>query len=205
MADNEQYCPEMKTTTQAREGANAVQEFTNSLTASAPKQNRNNSDTKPAEHYKRTEYSSGGYIEEPTIGKQNKQERDKNLRAAKEMAKYYGEQIRLLPISTTAIGVPNPDAINLKTGNNMEIKVPAPLSTSGKNSVQKAIKVANGQNVKELLIYFECDVTRKSVYEGLKAGLMKGRGKKIERIIIRFADGTRKEYKAEKLREIFEK
>lgn len=154
------------------------------------------------EVYKRKTYKSGGYVEYPTKGKQNKGEQKSNMTAVEELAKYHGEQYRLLPVSNEH-GKKNPDAFNLKTQAYADIK--SPLSANGKNAIQAAIREASKQEVAEAIIYLTQDYPMKEIALGLKAALQGGRARTIKTIIIRFHNKEIKRYDTANLRRLYKK
>lgn len=154
------------------------------------------------ETYTSKNYKSGGELQLPNHGKQNKQEERKNKKAYEELAEKHGERYRLLPVDDSS-GKKNPDAFNLKTGKYSDVKVPT--SDNGKNAIQTSIKDASKQRVCEVYIYLEKEYPMKEIREGLKAALQPGRCADIETIIIRLENGDIKRYEANKLRETFYK
>lgn len=152
-----------------------------------------------AERFQRKEYVSGGVVEIPTIGKQTPQEEASNKYVATIMAKYFGERIRLLPVGTMP-RVTYPDAINLRNNNVLEIKSPKPSTASAKSSIQNAIKESARQGAEEVIVFLEKEVTRQSVYSGLKAALQNERGRKLKTVTIRFVDNSIKRYNVALLR-----
>jgi SPP1 gp7 family putative phage head morphogenesis protein len=91
---------------------------------------------------------NNGVLEKFTTGKQNSQEAKKNEKALKIIANN-GGQYRLLPVIED--GNKNPDAMNIKTKQLVDIKVSE--TTNGKNIIQSALKEANKQGVKEVIIH----------------------------------------------------
>lgn len=154
------------------------------------------------EVYKRKTYKSGGYVEYPTKGKQNKVEQRSNITVVEELAKYHSERYRLLPVSNEH-GKKNPDAFNLKTQAFADIK--CPLSTNGKNAIQAAIREASKQEVAEAIIYLTQDYPMQEIALGLKAALQGGRARTVKTIIIRFHNKEIKRYDTTKLRKIYKK
>ena len=154
------------------------------------------------EVYERKTYKSGGYVEYPTKGKQNKGEQKSNMTAVEELAKYHGEQYRLLPVSNEH-GKKSPDALNLKTQAYADIKTP--LSANGKNAIQAAIREASKQEVAEAIIYLTQDYPMKEIALGLKAALQGGRARTIKTIIIRLHNKEIKRYDTAKLRRLYKK
>ncbi|MDR3286888.1 MAG: hypothetical protein LBT27_05555 [Prevotellaceae bacterium] len=151
------------------------------------------------ETYTAKKFKSGGVLEKPDNGKQNKNEAKKNEKIYKELAKLYGERYRLLAV-TNMPGKKNPDAMNMKTKQLSDAK--APITVNGKNAIQAAIKEASKQKVQEVVIFLEKEYPRASIYSGLKAALISGRNKNIKNIIIRFNDGQLKRYDVNKVRSI---
>lgn len=147
---------------------------------------------------KRKNFKSGGYLDIPKSG-QNKKEEQKNLTVYGHLAKTEGEKYALLPVSNTS-GAKNPDAVNLKTYELSDAKIPQ--STSVRNAVQNSIKSASVQKVSEVVIYFTRKISSREVKAGLRAALQEGRAKTIRKIIIVDESGT-KRYDADALRKLY--
>ena len=110
--------------------------------------------------------------------KQKKSEFVKNKEALTLLARQ-GEKYRMLPIVED--GKTNPDALNLKTAQYADVKVAE--SSNGKNVIQSALKEANRQGVKEVIIQFTKELTsNRDAFEALKATFKQGRAKNIETI-----------------------
>ncbi|GET46504.1 phage head morphogenesis protein [Capnocytophaga felis] len=121
------------------------------------------------------------YKLETLQGQQNKQKKSefvKNKEALTLLAKQ-GEKYRMLPIVED--GQTNPDAFNLKMSQYTDVKVAE--SSNGKNVIQSALKEANRQGVKEVIIQFTKELTsNRDAFEALKATFKQGRAKNIETI-----------------------
>jgi hypothetical protein len=154
------------------------------------------------EVFETKKYKSGGTVENPTVGKQNKNEAAKNKKVYTELAKIYGEKYRLLPVNNEK-GVKNPDALNLVTKQKSDAKIP--VTDNGKNAIQSSIKGANTQKVQEVVIYLEKDYSMYDIRMGLKNAFMSNRAKNIKSVIIRFNSGNIKKYNADNLRKVFSK
>lgn len=154
------------------------------------------------ERYKEKKFKSGGLIQTSVTHKQNSIEEKKNLKAYTELAKYHGDQYKLLGVINEQ-GRKNPDAINLNTGNYSDAKIP--VTDNGKNAIQASIKAAGQQKVQEVYIYLEKEYPMIDVRLGMKAALQPGRSKSVKIIIIRFADGEIRRYDAVRLRAMFQK
>lgn len=152
------------------------------------------------EIYKIEKFKSGGVLETPTIGRQNKNEYAKNKKAFGELAKFYAYKYRLLPVSNIPKKTTT-DAINLTSNQFSDAKIPT--GNNAKNAIQSGIKEANRQGAKEVFIYFEKQPPMADVWAGLKAALLPDRNKNIETVIIRLNREFVKTYDAGKLRNIF--
>lgn len=155
--------------------------------------------------YRVNDYPSGGRLEYPIDGgQQNKNEKRKNEKAAKEFASLYGEKIRLLPVNNNN-GESNPDFYDLKRKCKGDIK--CPLTDNCKNAIQTSIKSASKQGVKEVFIYLSDDIKydMRGIYMGLKSALQPGRANDIKFILIRFSRDFIKYYKVDNLRRILHK
>ncbi|MFK8283489.1 phage minor head protein [Capnocytophaga canis] len=121
------------------------------------------------------------YKHETLKDKQRKQtgsEFTKNKEALTLLAKQ-GEKYRMLPIVED--GQTNPDAFNLKTEKYVDVKVTE--SSNGKNVIQSALKEANRQGVKEVVIQFTKELTsNRDAFQVLKSTFKQGRAKNIETI-----------------------
>jgi hypothetical protein len=148
--------------------------------------------------FKRKSFKSGGYIDIPKSG-QNKKEEQKNLKVYGHLAMTEGGKYALLPVSNSP-GVKNPDAINLKTYEFSDAKIPT--SPSIRNAIQNSIKSASAQKVTEVVIYFDKLISSREMQAGLKAALQEGRAKTIRQITIVDESGIR-HYDADELRELF--
>lgn len=146
--------------------------------------------SQPNEKYTSKTYKSGGELQEPTIGSQNKQERAKNHRLAEDMAKNYGMKLRILPVDRNAPkGQSQPDCLNLENGNNVELKICNPQTDNAKSSIQNAIREANRQGCQQVIASFDRGISTISIYKGIKASLQEGRSNGIRELIIKFEDG----------------
>ena len=155
--------------------------------------------------YRVNDYPSGGRLEYPIDGgQQNKSEKRKNEKAAKELASLYGEKLRLLPVKNIN-GKKNPDVYDIKRHCKGDIK--CPQTENGKNAIQSAIKEASKQNVEDVFIYLSDNIKydMRGIYMGLKASLQPGRAKGIKLIVIRFNRDFIKYYKVDNLRRILHK
>ena len=152
------------------------------------------------EEYKAKKYKSGGELQTPQHGKQNKIEEKKNHKAYELLAKQYGAKYRILPVDNTS-GDKNPDAFNLRTKRFSDMK--APVSDNGKNAIQASIRTAERQEVEEVFIYLEKDYPMLEIWAGLKAAIQPNRCEHIREIIIRLNSGEIKHYDTEKLRGVF--
>jgi len=152
------------------------------------------------EIYNIKKFKSGGILETPTIGRQNKNEYAKNKKAFGELAKFYAYKYRLLPVSNIPKKTTT-DAINLTSKQFSEAKIPT--GNNAKNAIQAGIKEANRQAAKEVFFYFEEQPPMADVWAGLKAALQPDRNKNIETVIIRLNREFVKSYDALKLRNIF--
>lgn len=159
-------------------------------------------DTISGEVYERKTFKSGGYVEYPTIEKQNKGEEEGNMNVLTWLAKYHGEQYRLLPVKNKH-GKPNPDALNKKT--NVKADVKEPKTPNGKNAIQNSISSASHQEVKEVIIHLKKSYTKSELFAGLRAALQPGRAKTIETVIIMFNNKEIKRYDTAKFREMLYK
>lgn len=140
--------------------------------------------------------NNGGTIEIFNQGKQNKQEKGKNIDVLKLLADK-GGRYRLLPIILD--GNKNPDAFNLSTRKYVDIKVGE--SEKGESVIKNALREANEQNVSELILY----ITKKpnsyrKMYYAVKKGLENGYYKQIELITIIFPDKNIKIYDLNRIR-----
>lgn len=151
------------------------------------------------EEFESRKYKSGGELQEPKEGKQNKNEGKKNRKAYEELAKLHGERYRLLPVSNER-NKKNPDALNLTTGMHSDVKVPT--SGNGKNAVQASIKAASKQGVGEVYIFLEREYSMFDIRLALKASFQGGRAKSIKTVIIRTRDGEVKRFYPDKIRAV---
>ena len=147
-------------------------------------------------------YKSGGEVQTPPDFNQNKNEQAKNTKAYSFLAREYGERYRLLNVENK-YKVKNPDALNLKTYQFSDAKVPT--TENGKNAIQNSIKEASKQNVAEAYIYLERKYKMQDIWAGLKAALQGGRARTIETVIIKLEDNELKRYEIKKIRKIFNK
>lgn len=152
------------------------------------------------EEYKAKKYKSGGELQVPQHGKQNKIEEKKNRKAYELLAKQYGAKYRLLPVDDTP-GKKNPDAFNLRTKRFSDMK--APVSDNGKNAIQASVRAAEKQRVGEVVIYLEKDYPMLDIWAGLKAAVQPYRCEHVREIIIRLNSGEIKHYDTEKLKGVF--
>jgi len=142
--------------------------------------------------------NNGGYLD---IVHQASIEREKNLITYKIMADYGG---RYTLLSTTNVpGVKNPDAFNYIRGVFSDAK--HPVTDSGKKAIQNSIKKASEQNVSEVIIRLESDLTSKDLHKGFVAALQPGRAQVIKTIILIRKDGKPLTFDTQKLRERFSK
>ncbi len=156
--------------------------------------------TRQPEEYDTKKYKSGGELQTPQHGKQNKIEEKKNRKAYELLAKQYGSKYRLLPVDNTP-GKKNPDAFNLKTKRFSDMK--APVSDNGKNAIQASVRAAEKQGVGEVVIYLEKEYPMSEILQGLKAAVQPRRCEHVRDIIIRLNSGEIKEYKTADLRKVF--
>ncbi len=153
-----------------------------------PRKNPEVAQTK-AETYKTSSFKSGGELQEPTLGSQTKSEKAKNRALAEHMAKYHGMRLRLLPNERNAPrGVPQPDCMDLNTGNKVELKICEPKTTSAKSSIQNAIKEGSRQGCPQIIVEFNTEVGTTSIYQGLMAALQPGRANGVRELIIKLPD-----------------
>ena len=90
-------------------------------------------------------------------------------------------------------GNKNPDALNLKTKQLVDIKVSE--TKNGKNIVQSALKEANKQGTNEVVIHLtKKPDSYRAMYLGLRNTLLQNRAKKIKSLTVIFPDNTVKEY-----------
>lgn len=131
-----------------------------------------------------------GVLEKFTTGKQNPQEEIKNQKAITILAEK-GGYYRMLPVIED--GNKNPDALNLKTKQLVDIKVSE--TKNGKNIVQSALKEANKQGTNEVVIHLtKKPDSYRAMYLGLRNTLLQNRAKKIKSLTVIFPDNTVKEY-----------
>ena len=152
------------------------------------------------EEYNTKKYKSGGELQTPQHGKQNKIEEKKNRKAYELLAKQYGAKYRLLPVDNTH-GKKNPDAFNLRTKRFSDMK--APISDNGKNAIQASVRAAEKQGVGEVVIYLEKEYPMYDILQGLKAAVQPYRCEHVREIIIRLNSGEIKKYKTADLRKVF--
>ena len=148
--------------------------------------------------YKKTEFKSGGFIETPINASQNKQEEEKNIETYTILAKK-GDKYRLLPVLNIK-GRKNPDALNLKTKQLSDAKIPE--SKNIKNAVQNSIKEASKQKVKEVVINLNNDVNWIEVRKAFKAAFQNGRAKLIEKVIMILKDKEIRIFDVDKIRKV---
>ena len=130
------------------------------------------------------ETANGGLVEKFNEGTQSKTEKYKNIEALKILADN-GRKYRLLPVIQDR--QKNPDAFNLIDLRYVDIKVAE--STNGKNAIQSALKEANSQNVREVIIYFTKKLdSNREAFNMLKATFRQKRAKNIEIIIFIMPD-----------------
>lgn len=152
--------------------------------------------------YKETKFKGGGLIRIAEGVKQGSSEAKKNLKALKELAKYYNARYELLGIDNTP-GHKNPDCLNLDNGYLCDIKVPT--SDNGKNAIQASIKAASKQKVSEVYIYLEKDYKGEDIRRGLLDAFQQGRASSIHTVIIREASGEIKKINADQVRKAIKK
>lgn len=145
---------------------------------------------KNVEFKKQTGIKNNGVFEKFTTGKQNPQEAVKNEKALKLLANN-GEHYRMLPVIED--GNKNPDALNLKTKQLVDVKVSE--TTNGKNIVQSALKEANEQGVKEVVIHLtkKPDSYRK-MYGAVLNTFNQNRAKNINTITVIYPNNIIKSY-----------
>lgn len=119
----------------------------------------------------------GGFLE---IVQQNGNERANNLNTYKYMADRGGKYSLLKEIDVPEMK--NPDAFNHEKGWFSDAK--HPTSSNGKNAIQASIRKASVQDVEEVVIWLSQDYPSSALHEGLRAGLQKGRGGKLQEIIL---------------------
>lgn len=137
-----------------------------------------------------------GVLEIFKQGKQSKVEFAKNKKAL-TIAANSGEQYRMLPVIQD--GRKNPDAMNLKTGDFVDVKVTT--STNGKNIVQNSLKEASRQGSSEIVLHITNTPTSyRDMYIALKTTLKSKRNKNINKALIIFPDGKITKYDIGKLR-----
>ena len=155
----------------------------------------------PLEKFASRKFKSGGEIQEPTIGSQTKQEKEKNRELASFMAQYHSRKLRLLPHDAKAgKGITQPDCLDLESKAMVELKCCAPESSSAKSSIQNAIKEATRQKCSEVIIGFSTQISRQSIYQGLMAALQPNRAMCVKTITIKFVDENVKRITADKFR-----
>ena len=131
-----------------------------------------------------------GVLEKFTTGKQNPQESAKNEAALRILAKN-GGHYRMLPVIDD--GNKNPDALNLKTGLLVDVKVP--ITQNGKNIIQSSLKEANKQGVQEVIIHLNKEPdSYRSMYGAALNTFKQGRAKNIKEITIIYPNGIVKHY-----------
>ena len=137
-----------------------------------------------------------GVLEVYTSGKQNKPEVAKNKKALR-IAANEGGKYRMLPVIED--GKKNPDALNLKTGNAVDVKVTT--SRNGKNIVQNSLKEASKQGAVEVILHItnEVDSYRK-MYGALLNSLKSKRNKNVKLATVIYPDGKLKVYDLAKIK-----
>jgi len=152
--------------------------------------------------YEETRFKGGGLIRIAEGVKQGANEAKKNLKALKEIAKYYNARYELLGIDNTP-GQKNPDCLNLDNGYYCDIKVPS--SENGKNAIQASIKSASKQKVEEVYIYLEKEYKGEDIRRGLLDAFQKGRAATVKTVIIRHKNGEIKTIVADQIRKAIKK
>jgi hypothetical protein len=150
----------------------------------------------PLERYKETSFEpqkgikNKGVLEIFTTGKQNPQEYTKNKKALTILVND-GGHYRMLPVIED--GNKNPDALNLKTKQLVDIKVAE--TTNGKNIVQSALKEASKQGVEEVVIHLtKKPDSYRTMYGAVLNTFKQGRAKNIKLITVIFPDNVIKTY-----------
>ena len=138
----------------------------------------------------------GGVLEIFTKGSQNPQEQKKNKKALTILANN-GGHYRMLPVIED--GKKNPDAMNIKTNQLVDIKVSE--TTNGKNIIQSALKEANKQKVSEVVI----QLTKKpdsyrSMYGAVLHTMKQSRAKGIKTITVIYPDKSVKQYETSRFK-----
>lgn len=159
--------------------------------------NKPNSDRYSGVKYRKEKgIKNKGVLEIFTSGKQNKNEFKKNLKAFK-IAANSGKKYRMLPIINDNNN--NPDGWNLKSKHFVDVKVSE--GTNGKNIIQSAMKEANRQKAKELLLHLtKKPKSYKDMYAALRHTINEGRNKNVETITVIFPDESIKEYSIDSIR-----
>ena len=142
------------------------------------------------EVYKRKTFENGGFVEEPTKGKQNGNERVKNKIAALEIAEALGKKYR--------IQTEGADLLDVETNEMVEIKVP--ITSNIKNAMQNALKEASRQNANQVILYLSQEYTMRDIYNAFRSSLQQGRASKIHTMIIRYNNKIIKVYDLNELR-----
>lgn len=151
---------------------------------------------KPLDRYKETSFEpqkgikNNGVLEIFTTGKQNPQEYTKNKKALTVLANN-GGHYRILPVIED--GSKNPDALNLKTKQLVDIKVAE--TTNGKNIVQSALKEASKQGVEEVAIHLtKKPESYRTMYGAVLNTFKQGRAKNIKTITVIYPGNVVKSY-----------
>lgn len=133
---------------------------------------------------------NNGVLEIFTTGKQNPQEYAKNKKALTVLANN-GGQYRMLPVIED--GSKNPDALNLKTKQLVDVKVAE--TTNGKNIVQSALKEASKQGVEEVVIHLtKKPESYRTMYGAVLNTFKQGRAKNIKTITVIYPGTVVKSY-----------
>jgi hypothetical protein len=151
---------------------------------------------KTLDRYKETSFEpqngikNGGILEKFTTGRQNPQESVKNEKSLTLLANN-GGHYRMLPVIED--GNKNPDALNLKTNQLVDIKVAE--TTNGKNIVQSALKEASKQGAEEVVIHLtQKPDSYRTMYGAVINTFKQGRAKNIQTITVINPDNTVREY-----------
>ncbi|NJN27163.1 MAG: DUF935 family protein [Cyclobacteriaceae bacterium] len=158
--------------------------------------------TKLNVEYKRTNFKSGGYLDKPVAGSQNKVEEAKNIKIYTALAKLHGKKYKLLPVLNEK-NISSPDAYSDLLRLTSEAKAPETLN--GKNAIQNSVKAASRQAAPELVIYLQNEYSYVDIMNGLKASFRGDRAMSIKEVILVYADGRLKRYDVSSLRKAINK
>jgi SPP1 gp7 family putative phage head morphogenesis protein len=157
---------------------------------------------KTLDRYKDTSFDSQkginntGVLEIFTTGKQNPQEYNKNKKALTVLANN-GGHYRMLPVIED--GNKNPDALNLKTTQLVDIKVAE--TTNGKNIVQSALKEASKQGVSEVVIHLtKKPDSYRTMYGAVLNTFKQDRAKNIKTITVIYPGNFVKSYEVSRFK-----